>query len=544
MGTSSLHNYERTVVMKKQLNSTGIYVRWSKDEGTSQETNSISTQKLMLHDYAKAHGLLVHDVYADDGYTGLNYERPEFQRMRDDIEAGKINCVLCKDMSRLGRINTTTMHYIDIFFPSHNVRFIAVNDGMDTEFGESEMTPFRAVMNEMYSKDISKKVTSAFRAQAKRGDHLGSFAPIGYKKDENNRRKLVVDEESAPLVRRIFSMANDGLSIQQIARIFTKEHILTIGARRYLATGHISPNFDPAYKYNWTPFTLKAILQNPVYIGCIANHRQAIVNFKTGKRANISREDWIVVENTHEAIIERDVFEKIQRELQIKHRPNKAKVENIFVGMVKCADCGGAMACRSMANNQRNFSCNRNSSHINVEGTRNCTAHYINYNDLEQYVLNAINKEIQRGVNVSCFINVAKENSNIKKNQEQLDVLMRREADSMRLIKTVFEKNANGLISDEIFSELMKGYQDDIEQNSQEILKVQGEIDSINNQADSISKYAELIQKYSQPQTTLTRGLLTDLVEKIVVHEATSPKYATKNRVQRIDIYFRYIGAI
>ena len=296
--------------MKQPYNTTiyntALYLRLSRDDELQGEIGSIQTQRMMLREYAREHGLNVVDEYIDDGWSGTNFDRPNFQRMIDDIEDGKINCVVTKDLSRLGRNYILTGQYTEIYFPSKGVRYIAINDNVDTINGENELAPFLNILNEMHARQTSKKVKAAFRTRFANGAHYGAYAPIGYIKDPDRTGHLIVDPETKWIIEKIFSLAVHGAGAAKITRQLIAEQVPTpawLNFQRYGTFAHIFEGADESKSYMWTIAQVKNILKDENYIGHSVHNKQTNISFKNKKKVRKSKEEWYKVENTHEAII-------------------------------------------------------------------------------------------------------------------------------------------------------------------------------------------------------------------------------------------------
>ncbi len=300
-------------IMSAEIFNTALYLRLSRDDGTEKESESIQNQKAFLISYANEHGFSLAGIYIDDGWSGTSYDRPAFKRMLSDIELGRINCVITKDLSRLGRDYIMTGHYLERYFPQHDVRYIAINDGIDTyqDNTNNDMTPFRAVFNDMYAKDISKKVRTALNTKKENGIFIGSSPPYGYKKDPHDKGRLIIDTETAPVVRQIFSMYLSRASKCAIAESLSREGIPTPSAVK---------NLKAACRA-WNEVTIARILTNPTYAGDLTQNRSRKISYKLSKKRNLPQEQWITVKNTHEPIISREDF-KAAQEL---HRRRSAK---------------------------------------------------------------------------------------------------------------------------------------------------------------------------------------------------------------------------
>ena len=330
---------------KKQLTSiTALYCRLSRDDGTDKESNSIANQKKMLQSYARTHGLINTKVYADDGFTGTNFNRPDFQRMIDDIEMGYISTVIVKDMSRLGREYLQVGYYTEQYFPEHNIRFIAVNDGVDTTTGvdeSTELAPFRNVMNEFYARDISRKVRSAHATRGKAGEPLCQ-PPYGYMKDPQNRKRWIIDPDAAPIVKEIFKLYIDGNGIDTIARIMQEEGHLnctSYWASKGINRGGKKEQPNP---YKWKSTSVYNILKRQEYCGDVLNFKTHSKSFKNHRRIDNPKEDWLIFEDVHDPIIDRNTYNKVQKMLaNTKHRAPKEEngPKSIFCDLLYCADC-------------------------------------------------------------------------------------------------------------------------------------------------------------------------------------------------------------
>lgn len=322
-----------------------LYMRFSGDDSQSNESSSIQTQKMILDAYCKDNGYRIFDRYIDDGYTGSNFDRPEFQRMLKDISAGKINLVITKDLSRLGRDYILSGYYIENFV-DNNIRYIAINDCIDTLTQDTDMMPFKNVFNNIYSRDTSRKVKAAKRQRALNGLFINARAPYGYKPDSANKNKLIIDDEPAEIVRLIFKLFLEGKNRYEIAGVLTRMQIIVPSAYKTLQG---MKGFTPRRKgkkascdYKWSYNTIGSILNNRMYAGDMVNHKSEVINYKTKKLAIIPKENFIIVENTHEAIVDRDDFIKVQELIKEKHSPRKES-NNIFRGKLFCAGCGSSM---------------------------------------------------------------------------------------------------------------------------------------------------------------------------------------------------------
>ena len=325
-----------------------LYIRLSREDEGDGPSQSVSNQRALLEDYAKKRGIIVHDLYIDDGYSGTGFERPGFLRMLRDIEAKLVNLVITKDLSRLGRDYILTGHYMERYFPEHGVRYISLLDGIDTgiESSANEITPFRAIMNDMYAKDISKKITSVKREKQRRGLFIGGKAVFGYQKHPTEKNKIIIDEGAAPIVRRIFAMALSGESCRGIAAQLNREHIPTPAIYAGLTPGRQGP-----YTGLWSSERISELLQNETYIGSTVQGRIKKLSYKSKKRIRQPKEDWVIVENTHEAIIDCETFAAVQQLLAGRRRMRSRTHEHLLKGLIFCSACGCPLSvlCRKNA---------------------------------------------------------------------------------------------------------------------------------------------------------------------------------------------------
>ena len=384
---------------EKKIYLVGIYCRLSKDDGTDNESASIATQKSILTDYVKKQGWHIAKTYVDDGYSGTNFQRPSFQNMIKDIESGLINCVITKDLSRLGRNYLDCGLYLEVFFPEHNVRYIAVNDGVDTlNKSAMDITPFRNILNEMYAADISVKIKSAYRARFQQGKFMGTTAPYGYIKDPADHNHLLIDDKVAHVVKEIFDLALKGNGVAKICRHLNKQHILRPAA--YAAergeTGferHFEGNEDK--RYIWSGNSVRSILRSPIYAGNLVGYKRIAANMKSKKRPSKLPEEWEVIPNTHEGIVTQEEFDIVQQLITSRRLPqNKGGFVNIFAGVIKCVDCGCALRAMNVHRRKRpeiidcvQYSCNNYARN----GRSECSAHNIEARDLFNAVLADIN---------------------------------------------------------------------------------------------------------------------------------------------------------
>jgi len=411
----------------KSLNkiyNAGIYIRLSReDDDKNYESESITNQKSLLLQYVKENNLRVYDIYIDDGYSGTNFDRPAFNRLIKDIENKKVNMVITKDMSRLGRDYIGTGNLIEKYFPEHNVRYIAVTDNIDTFLDNSnnDIAPFKAIMNDMYAKDISKKIKSSLKAKQKEGKFVGGRAPFGYDKDINNKNHLVINEEQSLVVKRIFNLSLEGMSFFKIAKKLTEERVRT-------PASYYDFKWKENYNLNynkWHSKTIRDILTNRMYIGDMVQNRRSKVNYKVKKVIKNNPKDYIIVENTHEPIIDKDIFYKVQKRIPKNVGRNEKKEAYLLDGLLYCGDCGHRISVgpRRKKDNRCYTVCNYYRTYIKEKV---CTTHCNNYDTLEKVIINSLTNMCLNYINKdkikSNVLNNLNDNNKIN-NRKELEIL-------------------------------------------------------------------------------------------------------------------------
>ena len=539
--------------MKQPYNTTiyntALYLRLSRDDELQGESGSIQTQRMMLRQYAAEHGLTVVDEYIDDGWSGTNFERPSFQRMIDDIEDGKINCVVTKDLSRLGRNYILTGQYTEIYFPSKGVRYIAINDNVDTINGESELAPFLNILNEMHARQTSKKVKAAMHTRFANGAHYGAYAPLGYVKDPDKKGHLLIDPETRWIVEKIFDLAVHGRGAASITRILVEEKVPTPGWLNYDRYGTFANIYAgaPAEKaYAWTIAQVKSILKEETYIGHSVHNKQSNISFKNKKKVRKPQEEWYRVENTHEAIISEEAFQKVQELIASRRRRQKNGTTQIFSGLVKCADCGWSLAYGVNSQNKNPYAHYHCSKY--GQGLRQCSMHYIRYDVLYAYVLARLqywsmlaqkdeDKLLKRLLNASD-----RERTSAKKKQAaELKKAEKRKTEVDGLFAKMYEDWSAGRITEYNFNMLSEKYQNEQKELETKIRQLHETMEAAVQTAADAEKWIALMKQYVNP-VELTAELLNTLIEKITVHEAV--KGGDGSREQEVEIYYRFIGKI
>lgn len=532
-----------------QTYNTALYLRLSRDDELNGESSSITSQRQLLTQYVRERGWNIVDEYIDDGYSGTNYDRPSFQRMLDDIEDGKINCVITKDLSRLGRNYVLTGQYTDFYFPSKGVRYIAVNDNVDTLNGDNEIAPFLNILNEMQSRQNSKKIKSAFRARFANGSHPAARAPFGYKKDEQRKDHLVPDEETRQIVEKIFDMAAHGMGASKICGYLNRNHVPTPSQFQYKNNGAYAHLIENGKGNLWSISYIKNILTNEVYIGASVHYKYTSVSFKNRKNEKKPEEEWLRVENTHEPLISLETWEAAQRAIRSRRRENKKKYDNIFAGLLKCADCGRTMRMvsryrKTTQDTWFSYSCSKYAD----TDTTGCSYHYIRYDMLYstvlgrlQYWLKEARESKDKLLKKLLKNGDKKRNSERKRLKSELTKAQKRKNDLDNLFAKMYEDRANDKITEYNFSMLSQKYQSEQTELSEKCESLQNELDDIEQNVEDAQKWIELIAKYTE-LSELNAPLLNELIEKIVVHEAYKDEEG--NRIQEVEIYYRFIGKI
>lgn len=543
-----------TVANDKEVNNmatdnkiTALYCRLSQEDELLGESNSIANQKDLLLKYAKDNHFKNTKIYVDDGYTGMDFNRPGFQQMLEDIMDGKVSTCICKDLSRLGRNASLTEMYIHYTFPKYDVRFIAIYDDCDTDEPNAigmDMAGMKNFFNEMYARDTSRKIRAVKKYKGEKGEHLATIPPYGYMKDPEDRKKWIVDEEAADVVRLIFRLSMEGNGPLNIARILTEKRILTIQAYKK-AKGLINSNKEKSRPYHWDAVAVVKILENPAYIGNTVNFKTYSRSIWDKKRRMNAPENIKVFPNTHEAIVSEDEFNKVQQLRQHRLRRTRTGMSHMFSGLVYCKDCSARMYFSSDRRGDKVYGycvCSTN-RHYPDE----CTSHQISSNVLEKLVWKHM-KEVISFVtgNEEYFRQIAQKELQIKhldivkKRKHQLAKNEKRIEELDFLILKLYESNAHGKISDERFKIILDEYEKEQKTLHEETETMRVSIEEQEEQDRSIDTFIEAVRK-AKALNGLTPYAVHDLIKRIYIQEDPGKdKYG--HRVKHIEIEYDISG--
>ena len=514
----------------------GLYMRLSREDGDKEESSSVTNQREMLKRYvSEQENFFIVKEYADDGYTGTNFDRPGFKQMIEDIEAGIIDTVITKDLSRLGRERLGVGHYTEIYFPEHNVRYIALLDNIDTYFdaGMNDMAPFKGVINDMYVRDISKKIRSSLIERKKAGNFLGVTAPYGYQKDPNNKFHLIINEKEAEVVKRVFRLYLEGNGLTKIAQILTKDGVPVPGESR-----NIGKTRKTALYSSWKQTTIRRILDNRVYLGELVQFKRRKINYKSKRRITVPEEERYICRGTHEAIIDEESFNAVQNILKKNKSFKGTKHDYLFKGLLYCAECGARLnitysnyALKKYGEYRYTTICysySRLYSDI-------CTRHSNSILELEEVLIKHIKEVCSRYINENLrdeLIDMAKKQKQLElkqiSNEKRLETISQKISDIGLYIKNLYMDKVKGVVSENDYISLVADFtkdRDNLIKEKEELIKI------INNQKPQIDETAK-IEKLAKEFLSLerpTKQLLNELIEKITISEN-----------KEINFYFKF----
>ena len=551
-------------IKDKRFKITALYERLSKDDEVQGESNSIVNQKRMLTQYAEQHGYENIEHYTDDGWTGTNFDRPDWKRMLADIEAGKVGTVIVKDMSRIGRDYLQVGFYTEVMFREKGVHFIAISNGVDSERRESaEFAPFLNIMNEWYVRDTSRKITAVLKTRGMSGKaHTNNRCCYGYKKSADNPDKWEIDEEAAEVVRRIFNMCLNGKGPYQIARELAEDKVerpeYYLGMR---GRGANVKSFDMEHPYAWRGGTVKTILTRMEYIGCTVNFRTKKESYKDKRPTKVDSSEWVIFENTQEPIIDKHTWETVQKLLDTPRRIGVFEESNPLTGKVFCADCGAKMYNHRHSKGvwkknyfkagemvyhapEDRYSCSNNALGKQMY-EKVCSSHSISTKALKTLVLETIKRTCDYAVENEaefrekvCSISEEQQGELSVRLEKRLAKKQKRVSEINRLIRKLYEDNISGKLNDKRFNAMLSDYELELEALEADIDRDNAELEGMSAKKTDVDVFMELVKKHTTFEE-LTPAILNEFVDKIMVYKAVG---SGANRTQDVDIYLNYIG--
>ncbi len=513
-----------------------LYMRLSKDDEGSLESSSISNQRKMLRCFATDNSFVIYDEYIDDGYSGTSFDRPAFQRMLKDIESGYVNMVITKDLSRLGRDYITAGQYTEMYFPEHGIRYIAINDGYDSNNQYNDIAPFKHVINEMYARDTSKKIRSAFAAKMKEGSFIGNFAPYGYLKDPNNKNHLVINHEVATVVQEMFRMAENGYKPSEIARLFNDRGIMTPAVYRCKTYSHLNQD-NYSKRKEWTSSIICKMLRNTVYIGHMAQGKTTKVSFKSNVTLSNSKNDWYIVKNTHEPLVSEEIFNNVHNRCLSRKNSPKNQFKNIFSGIAKCMDCGRNMS--TTGTRKMDSAANLVCGGYKLYGKKECTNHFIDYETLYSVVQTEIRRMMslsqEEKQNIAGVLWQERQNSLVEfQNKKTIEVFEARNRELDKIIQRLYEDNFSGKINDERFRRLLNTYETEQKDLTTKIEMLN--IKASRPAFESLSNFLDLLETQLMFET-LTPGLVNAFIRRIEIGQG---EYVKGKKLQNIKLFYNF----
>lgn len=521
---------------------TALYCRLSQDDALDGESNSITNQKALLFKYAAEHGFCNTMFFVDDGFSGTNFQRPGFLEMMKYVEDYSVSTLIVKDLSRLGREYSYMGCLQDFIFPAYDVRFIAVNDDVDSAKGENDFAVFKNVFNDYYAKDPSRKIRAVVKMRGEAGEHLTSNPPYGYVKDPGNKKKWVLDEEAANVVRRIYGLCIAGKGPMQISKILTADKVLTITAYNAKQKGQAMPE----NLYHWSQTGVVKILERREYTGCTVNFKTYTKSLKFRKRMENPKENYRIFEETQPAIIEQGQWDRVQALRSNKRRRTKTGRTSIFSGLLRCADCGSKLyfcTSRDSADGRRDhFVCSNYKSN-----TGSCQIHYIREQTLYRRVLECVQQTLtyvrlfrDDFTQEMLLQDEASRKAELAQKRKALSGAQKRMDDLDRIIQRLYEDSVLGKLSDMRFHKLLSQYEMEQEEIRQLSAALEKEIAEESEQVSDVGRFLQLAEQYSEIQE-LNASTVNELIEKIVIH---NPEKIGGRKHVTIEIYFTYVGKI
>ena len=524
----------------KQLESdkiTALYCRLSRDDEMAGESNSIKNQKIILSKYAEDNKFQNIKFFVDDGYSGTTFTRPAFMEMMELAENGQIGTIIVKDHSRLGRNRLVVGQLLEEDFVRLNIRYIAIMDNIDSSKGLNDFLPIQDWFNEMHAKNTSQKVRAVLKSKGESGISLANNVPYGYKKDETDKTKWVIDEPSAEVVKEIYNLFIQGYGTFEIARILTKRNIMT-PAEYFISVGRKFPSKLQEFKHHWNPTTVASILDRQEYIGDTVNFKYTIRSYKDKTKVPIPKEDWQIFKNTHEPIIDEYTWNIAQELRNNRKKPTRSGKKSIFSGLLFCYDCGKKLYFQSPVNNLKAKDHYRCSSY--KKNTSLCTSHWITDEVLQSLVLENIQKVVAYMKNYEDLFIKEQLDKRLSKNKKELEKAKSRIIEIYTLFQHIYEDNISGKLTDERFRNLSFNYDKEQQELKLKINQLSKQINNTEKKTNDLTQFISNVKKYTEI-TELTPEILNELIEKILVHQAEK---VNGKKVQEIDIYYRGVGII
>ena len=509
---------------------TALYCRLSREDEKVEISGSIETQKEYIKRYARDNKLFNIKYYIDDGYSGTTFDRPGFQELLKDIYNGLVSTVITKDLSRLGRDYLQVGYYTEHYFPLNDIRYIAINDSVDTDNSDNELAPFRNIMNEWYARDISKKIRSAYKTKALNGEFTGAYAPYGYDKDPKDKHHLIMNQEQALIVKKIFNLYLQDLSPYKIAKTLKNDKVLT--PRAYLNQKTKTYNLENTikYPYDWANRTITQILNNEVYIGNVVCNKNQTINYKSKLLKRNPEDKWIISTNKHASIIDISVFNKVQEKLLINKKMPRVEHANIFKGKLRCSTCGAtlALSIRGERKSYGSFACVT----FRRYGKERCSMHYITYEKVKELItsqINLINKLASKNkLRFPVYKGYELEINNVQQRQNEVQ----------KIIKRLYEDFLLGKITEEKYNILDETYDSERKELILKIKEYQIKSNELRAREQKYLDFVEKIKKYEKI-FELTREVIEDLTDKVVIFEKEPDETERK-----IEIFYKEVGII
>ena len=522
---------------------TALYARLSKDDEQQGPSLSIENQKRILETFARDNGFLNCRFFVDDGWSGANFQRPGFMEMMDCVESGEVKCVITKDLSRMGRNYLQVGMFTEITFPKKGVRFIAINDGVDSAQGENDLTPLKNLFNEWMVRDTSKKIKAVKRAKGMSGKPTTTQPVYGYLMGEDER--FIVDEEAAPVVKQIYDLCLAGNGPSKIARVLTEQGVPTPGTLEYRRTGS-TRRYHPGYECKWATNTIVHILERKEYLGHLVNFKTEKVSYKVKSSVENPEEKQVIFENAHEPIIDPDTWERVQELRKQRKRPNRYDEVGLFSGLLFCADCGSVLYQQRYENKTRKQDCYICGNY--KKRTHDCTAHFIRTDLLTAGVTANLKKiTAYAAKHEKQFMKLLvqqNEDGGKRRNaakKKELDAAEKRIAELSAIFKRLYEDSVAGRITDERFSALSADYEAEQRQVREHAAELQAELSKAQEASVNAERFMNIVRRHISFEE-LTPTLLREFIEKIVVHECSYDE--NKHRRQEIEIYYSFVGKV